>query len=33
VKCGFDCTKPLGERARHFERAAFPEIDLKKILD
>ena len=33
VKCGFDCTKPLGERATHFERAVFPQIDLKKILD
>jgi 3-polyprenyl-4-hydroxybenzoate decarboxylase len=33
VKCGFDCTKPLGDRATHFERAVFPEIDLKKILD
>ena len=32
VKCGFDCTKPVGERAKHFERAVFPEIDLKKIL-
>lgn len=33
VKCGFDCTRPLGERARHFERASFPEIDLKKLLE
>ncbi len=33
AKCGFDCTKPLGERARHFERAKFPDIDLKKLLD
>jgi UbiD family decarboxylase len=33
AKCGFDCTKPLGDRAPHFERAVFPEVDLKKILD
>jgi UbiD family decarboxylase len=32
VKCGFDLTRPLGERARHFERARFPRIDLRKIL-
>jgi UbiD family decarboxylase len=33
VKCGFDCTKPLGERSRHFERAVFPQIDLKKLFE
>jgi UbiD family decarboxylase len=32
VKCGFDCTKPLKERSTHFERAAFPKIDLKEVL-
>ena len=32
VKCGFDCTKPIGERARNFERAAFPRCDLAKVL-
>ncbi len=33
TKCGFDCTKPLGERSKPFERALFPEIDLLKILE
>ncbi|MEW6439593.1 MAG: UbiD family decarboxylase [bacterium] len=32
AKCGFDCTKPLGEEARSFERAAFPRCDLQKYL-
>jgi UbiD family decarboxylase len=32
VKCGFDCTKPLGARATHFERALFPEVDLREAL-
>jgi UbiD family decarboxylase len=33
VKCGFDCTKPLGREATSFERVRFPEVDLKKILE
>jgi 3-polyprenyl-4-hydroxybenzoate decarboxylase len=33
VKCGFDCTKPLGKEATGFERARFPEVDLKKVLE
>jgi UbiD family decarboxylase len=32
AKCGFDCTKPLGAQAASFERAVFPDLDLKKIL-
>ena len=32
VKCGFDCTKPLGAKAIDFERAVFPRVDLKAIL-
>ncbi len=33
AKCGFDCTKPLGAGKAHFERALFPEIDLKKVME
>lgn len=33
VKCGFDCTKPLGVQATNFERAVFPDVDLKKVLE
>jgi UbiD family decarboxylase len=33
VKCGFDCTKPLKVLPTHFERAGFPKIDLKEVLE
>jgi len=32
AKVGFDLTKPLGEKAKAFERAEFPKVDLKKYL-
>jgi len=32
-KLGFDLTKPLSERARHFERAAFPQLNPRDYLD
>lgn len=32
VKCGFDLTKPLGESAKRFERAAFPRCNLERFL-
>ena len=30
-KIGFDLTKPLGEKGRHFERAPFPQVDLNRF--
>jgi 3-polyprenyl-4-hydroxybenzoate decarboxylase len=33
VKCGFDCTKPVNVRSVDFERAVFPKIDLKEVLE
>ena len=33
VKCGFDCTKPFTVRSTNFERAVFPKIDLKEVLE
>ncbi len=33
TKCGFDCTRPLGPEGGRFEKADFPRIDLKKLLD
>jgi UbiD family decarboxylase len=33
VKCGFDCTKPLNVGPVDFERAVFPEINLKELLE
>lgn len=33
AKCGFDCTKPLGEESRRFEKAAFPACDLGAYID
>ena len=32
TKIGFDLTKPLGEKGRHFERAPFPQVDLERFL-
>ena len=32
TKCGFDCTKVLDSKGKSFEKAKFPEIDLKKYL-
>jgi len=31
TKIGFDLTKPLGEKGRHFERAPFPQVDLDRF--
>lgn len=31
TKIGFDLTKPLGEKGRHFERAPFPQVDLNRF--
>lgn len=31
-KCGFDCTKPLGQEKINFEKAEFPVVDLKRFL-
>ena len=32
TKIGFDLTKPLGEKGRHFERAPFPQVDLERFV-
>ena len=32
TKIGFDLTKPLGEKGRHFERAPFPRVDLERFV-
>jgi len=32
TKCGFDCTKDLDTKGKSFEKAKFPEVDLKKFL-
>jgi hypothetical protein len=32
TKIGFDLTKPLGEKGKHFERAPFPQIDLERFV-
>jgi len=32
TKCGFDCTKVLDTKGKGFEKARFPEVDLKKFL-
>ncbi|MFW9805675.1 MAG: UbiD family decarboxylase [Candidatus Thorarchaeota archaeon] len=32
TKCGFDCTKVLDSKGKSFEKAKFPEIDVKKYL-
>jgi 2,5-furandicarboxylate decarboxylase 1 len=31
TKIGFDLTKPLGEKGRHFERAPFPQVNLNQF--
>lgn len=31
TKIGFDLTKPLGEKGRHFERAPFPQVNLNRF--
>ena len=33
TKVGFDLTKPVDEKARAFEKAEFPKVDLKKYLE
>lgn len=33
AKCGFDCTKPLGEESRRFEKALFPRCDLDAYVE
>ena len=32
TKIGFDLTKPLGEKGRHFERAPFPQVDIDRFV-
>ena len=32
TKCGFDCTKALETKGKSFDKARFPEVDLKKFL-
>jgi 2,5-furandicarboxylate decarboxylase 1 len=32
TKCGFDCTKKLESRGKSFDKAKFPEVDLKKFM-
>jgi len=32
TKCGFDCTKTMDTKGKSFDKAKFPEIDLKKYL-
>jgi len=32
TKCGFDCTKVLETKGKSFDKARFPEVDLKKFL-
>lgn len=32
TKIGFDLTKPVGEVAKKFERAAFPDVDLSRFI-
>ena len=32
TKCGFDCTKTLDTKGKSFDKAKFPEVDLKKYL-
>jgi len=32
TKIGFDLTKPLGVDVRHYEKVAYPEVDVDKIL-
>ena len=31
TKCGFDCTKVLDTKGKSFDKAKFPEVDLKKF--
>ncbi len=32
TKCGFDCTKDMDTKGKSFDKAKFPEVDLKKFL-
>ena len=32
TKCGFDCTKTMDTKGKSFDKAKFPEVDLKKYL-
>ena len=32
TKCGFDCTKILDSKGKSYEKAKFPEVDVKKYL-
>ena len=32
TKCGFDCTKDMETKGKSFDKAKFPEVDLKKYL-
>ena len=33
TKIGFDLTKPLGMQGKHFEKVAYPQVDLEKFSD
>jgi 2,5-furandicarboxylate decarboxylase 1 len=33
TKCGFDCTKKLESKGKSFDKAKFPEVDLKKFME
>ena len=33
TKMGFDLTKPLGTQGKHYEKVAYPEVELEKFLD
>lgn len=32
TKCGFDCTKVIDSKGKSFDKAKFPEVDLKKYI-
>jgi 2,5-furandicarboxylate decarboxylase 1 len=32
TKCGFDCTKVIDSKGKSFDKARFPEVDIKKYL-
>ena len=33
TKIGFDLTKPLGMQGKHFEKVAYPQVELEKFVD
>ena len=32
TKIGFDLTKPLGMKGKHFEKVAYPQVELEKFV-